>query len=191
MKSALHLLALLGFLIVLLLAGEIFFLARGWSDLEDLRLASQLQIQTNRRLEGEIDGLKLSQPRITALFARLNESVTRTSNQELNRSSSNRPLTTSRENVDQGPFVISRLTEMGVVSQPSRVPNGESAAIYIAGSSTLEFSRVVSLVAELENSDPFLYFDKIVLNRPDAVPAFSTAPTYLDSRFMVRLLSEK
>jgi hypothetical protein len=183
--------ALLGFLVILLLAGETFFLVRGWSDLEDLKLANQLQIQTNRRLEGEIDGLKLSQPRITALFARLNESVARTSNLELNRNSSNRSLTTNRENTDQEPFVIGRLTEMGVVSQPSRVPNGETAAIYIAGSSTLEFSRAASLIAELENSNPFLYFDKVVLKRPDAVPAFSTAPTYLDSRFIVRFLSGK
>jgi hypothetical protein len=191
MKSALHLLALLGFVVVLLLVGEISLLVRGWSDLENLRSANQLQIQTNNRLEGEIDGLKLSQPRVTALFARLNESVVRTSNWELNRNSGNRSLTTNRDNTDQEPFVISRLTEMGVVSQPSRVPNGETAAIYVAGSSTLEFSRTASLIAELENSNPFLYFDKVVLNRPGAVPPFSTAPTYLDSRFTVRLLSGK
>ncbi|MEY2603892.1 MAG: hypothetical protein QOH31_1676, partial [Verrucomicrobiota bacterium] len=78
-----------------------------------------------------------------------------------------------------------------VVTQPARVPNGETAAIYLAGSSTLEFSRVVSLIAELENSNAFLYFDKVALNRPAAVPAFSTAPTYLDGRFTLRLLSGK
>jgi hypothetical protein len=83
------------------------------------------------------------------------------------------------------------MTEMGVVTQPARVPNGENAIIYIAGSSTLEFSRVISLLAELENSNAFLYFDKVVLNRPATVPAFSTAPTYLDGRFTVRLMSGK
>src|SRR6267378_8190213 len=180
MKSAPLTIALLGALVVFLLAGEIFFLVRGWSDLEALRVANQLQIQANGRLEAEINGLKLSQPRIDALFARLNESIARTKNLELNRSSTNRSLLANREVTDQEPFVISRLTEMGVVTEPARVPNGETAAIYLAGSSTLEFSRVVSLIAELENSNAFLYFDKVALNRPAAVPAFSIAPTYLD-----------
>jgi hypothetical protein len=191
MKSAPHTIALLGALVVLLLAGEIFFLVRSWSDLEALRVANQLQIQANGRLEAEIDGLKLSQPRINALFARLNESVARTKSLELNQSSTNRPPTANREAIEQEPFVISRLAEMGVVTQPSRVPNGEIATIYIAGFSTLEFTRAASLIAELENSNAFLYFDKVVLNRPAAVPAFSTTPTYLDGRLTVRLLSGK
>lgn len=191
MKSAFHIVALLGFLVTLLSGGEIFFLVRGWSGLEDLRMANQLQIEANNRLEAEINGLKLSQARINALFTRLNESVVRTKNSELNRDSVNRPLLANREAFDQEPFVLSRMTEMGVVTQPSKIPNGEAASIYIAGSSTLEFSRAVSLIAELENSNVFLYFDKVVLNRPAAVPAFSTAPTYLDCRFTVRLLSEK
>jgi hypothetical protein len=191
MKSAPLTIALLGALVVFLLAGEIFFLVRGWSDLEALRVANQLQIQANGRLEAEIDGLKLSQPRINALFARLNESVARTKSLELNQSSTNRPPTANREAIEQEPFVISRLAEMGVVTQPSRVPNGEIATIYIAGFSTLEFTRAASLIAELENSNAFLYFDKVVLNRPAAVPAFSTTPTYLDGRLTVRLLSGK
>ena len=191
MKSAPHTIALLGALVVLLLAGEIFFLVRGWSDLEALRVANQLQIQANGRLEAEIDGLKVSQPRINALFARLNESVARTRSLELSQSSTNRPPTANREAIEQEPFIISRLTEMGVVTQPSRVPNGEIATIYIAGFSTLEFTRAASLIAELENSNAFLYFDKVVLNRPAAVPAFSTTPTYLDGRLTVRLLSGK
>ena len=191
MKSALHIVALLGFLVVLLLTGEVFFLVRGWSDLEDLRVANQLQIQANGRLEAEIDGLKLSLPRIDALFARLNESVAKTRSLELNQSSTNRSPAANREAIEQEPFVISRLAEMGVVTQPSRVPNGEIATIYIAGFSTLEFTRAAALIAELENSNAFLYIDKVVLKRPAAVPAFSTAPTYLDGRFTVRLLSGK
>jgi hypothetical protein len=191
MKSALHLLAFFDLMVAVLLLGEIVFLVRGWSDLENLKLASQLQIQTNSRLAGEIDGLKLTQPRIVALFARLSESVVRTSNLELDRHQGNHSLTANRDNADREPLAISRLTEMGVVSQASRVPNGETATIYIAASTSLEFSRTASLIAELESSNPFLYFDKVVLNRPDAVPPFSTAPTFLDARFTLRLLSGK
>jgi hypothetical protein len=191
MKSAFHIVALLGFLVVLLLAGEAFLVVRGWSGLEDLTRANQLLIQANRRLEAEINGLKLSQARINALFTRLNESVVRPKSSELSRGSTNRSLLSNREAADQEPFAISRMAEMGVVTQPSRIPNGEAAAIYVAGSANLEFSRLVSLMAELENSNAFLYFDKLVLNRPAAVPAFSTVPTYLDCRFTVRLMSGK
>jgi hypothetical protein len=156
MKSAFHIVALLGFLVILLLGGEALLLVRGWFNLEDLKVANQLQTQANGRLEAEINGLKLSQARINALFTRLNESIARTKNSELNRSSTSRSLSANRETIDQEPFVISRMTEMGVVTQPSRVPSGETAAIYIAGSSTLEFSRAVSLIAELENSNAFV-----------------------------------
>jgi hypothetical protein len=191
MKSAFHIVALLGFLMILLLGAEGVLLFRGWSDLGKLIVANQLETQANNRLEGEINGLKLSQARINALFTRLNESVARTKTSELNRGSANRSLLANPETVDQEPFAIDRMTEMGVVTQPARVPNGENAIIYIAGSSTLEFSRVILLLAELENSNAFLYFDKVVLNRPATVPAFSTAPTYLDGRFTVRLMSGK
>jgi hypothetical protein len=191
MKSAFHIVALIGFLVVLLLGGEALLLIRGWSDLEDLTVATQLQIQANSRLEAELNGLRQSQARINALFVRLNESIARARSSEIGRDSTNRALLANREMVEQEPFAISRMTEMGVVIQPARVPNGETAAIYMAGSSTLEFSRAVSLIAELENSNAFLYFDKVVLSRPATVPAFSTAPTYLDCRFTVRLLSGK
>src|SRR5258708_19493483 len=104
MKSALHIVALLGFLLVLLLTGEVFFLVRGWSDLEDLRLTNQLQIQANGRLEAEIDGLKLSQPRINALFTRFNESVARTRSLELNPPSTNLSPPPNPQATDTTPY---------------------------------------------------------------------------------------
>ncbi|HZC34871.1 MAG TPA: GspMb/PilO family protein [Chthoniobacterales bacterium] len=189
MKPAFQTVALLGLLIILLLGGEAFLLVRGWSITEKLRATNQTQIQANARLEAEIDGLRASQAKINALFTRLNESIARKTNPELN--STNRSLLANRETADQESSVISRMSEVGVVTQPSRVPNGEAANIYLAGSSNLEFSRVVSLIAELENSNPFLYFDKVALSRPSSVPAFSTAPTYLDCRFTVRLLNRR
>jgi hypothetical protein len=36
------------------------------------------------------------------------------------------------------------------------VPNRETATIYVGGSSTLEFTRLVSLIADLENSNAFV-----------------------------------
>src|SRR6266481_4464594 len=124
MKPALRIVVLLGLSVVLFLIGEAVLLVRDWSYLEDLRLTDQLQIQANGRLEAEINGLKLSQPRIDALFARLNESVARTKNLELNRSSTNRSLLANREATDQEPFVISRLTEMALLLSRLAFPMG-------------------------------------------------------------------
>jgi Type II secretion system (T2SS), protein M subtype b len=190
MKSAFHFFVVLALSVILLLGGEIFLLARSRSDLETLKLANQLQIETNNRLEAEIDGLKLSRARIVALFTRLNESIVKGKSSELGRNLSSR-LPVAAPEGDQEFSVIARMTEMGVVTQSARVPNGETATIYVGGSSNLEFTRLVSLIADLENANAFLYFDKLSLNRPAAVPAFSIRPTYLDCRFTVRMLGGK
>jgi hypothetical protein len=190
MKSAFRIFVLLALAVILLLGGEIFLLTRSRFDLETMKLANQLQIEANNRLEAEINGLKLSRSRITALFTRLNESIVKGKSSELGRSTSSR-LSAVVSDGDQELSVITRMTEMGFVTQPARVPNRETATIYVGGSSTLEFTRLVSLIADLENSNAFLYFDKITLSRPTAVPAFSVRPTYLDCRFTVRMLSGK
>src|SRR4051812_30149940 len=116
MKSASHIVGLLGLLVILLLAGEAFLLFRSWSGLEDLRIANQRLAEANNRLEGEMSGLKLSEARINALFTRLNESVVRSKNAELSRGSTNGSFPFNREAADHEPFAITRLTEMGVVT---------------------------------------------------------------------------
>jgi hypothetical protein len=195
MKSAIHIIAIFGVSAVILLGVETSLIFRGWSGVENLVVTNQLQTQANQRLQEEITGLKISRPKIDVLFNRLNESIVKTRSSELSRGSASDPsarsLLVNRETIDQEPLVISRLTEMGIVTQPARALNGEAAQAYLAGSSTLEFSRLVSLLAELENSNPFLYFDRVVVNRPASVPPFSEQPTYLDGRFTFRLMSQK
>jgi hypothetical protein len=195
MKSALHIVAVLAVAAVVLLGIETSLVLRCRSGVEDLTATNQLQNQANQRLQEEINGFKLSRSKIDVLFNRLSESIFRARTAELTRSPAGDPaarsLLENRETIDQEPLVISRMTEMGVVTQPARAVNGEAALAYLAGSSTLEFSRLVSLFAELENSNPFLYFDRVVVNRPSSVPPFSDQPTYLDGRFFVRILSQK
>jgi hypothetical protein len=203
MKPALRIVVLLGLSVVLFLAGEAVLLVRGRSYLEDLRLTDQLQIQANGRLEAEINGLKLSQPRIDALFARLNESVARTKNLELNRSSTNRSLLANREATDQEPFVISRLTEMGVVTQPARVPNGETAAIYLAGSSTLDLADETAIAMMvnrllkdpdskwtwkiLKNKRPEEFNERLHMRSEVSGPSGSPIPVDMGARFTVNV----
>jgi hypothetical protein len=195
MKSAFHIVGPLGLAAVVLLGVETFIILHSRSGLEDLIVANQLQAQANQRLQEEINGLKLSRAKIEVLFNRLNESIVKTKSPESGRSSvggsAGRSLLINRETIDQDPAVVSRMTEMGIVTQPSRVVIGEAGQAYLAGSSTLEFNRVVSLLAELENSNPFLYFDRVVLTRPSSVPPFSDRPTYLDGRFTFRLMSQR
>jgi hypothetical protein len=186
---------MLGVSAVVVLGVETSLILRGWSGVENLIVTNQLQTQANQRLQEEINGLKITRPKIDVLFNRLSESIVKIRSSELSRSSASDPaarsLLANRERIDQEPLVISRMTEMGVITQPARAINGEAAQAYLAGSSTLEFSRLVSLLAELENSNPFLCFDRVVVNRPSSVPPFSDQPTYLDGRFTIRLMSQK
>jgi hypothetical protein len=46
-------------------------------------------------------------------------------------------------------------------------------------------------LAEQENSNAFLFLDRVYLSRPISVPPFSIDPTYLDVRLTVRILSAR
>ena len=53
-----------------------------------------------------------------------------------------------------------------------------------SGSNHLELHRLLPLLAEQENSNAFLFIDKLDLTRPDEIPAFSTNPTGLQTRLL-------
>jgi hypothetical protein len=147
------------------------------------------QKTANDQLAKQIEGLQLSKSRIDALFLRLNDSIIAprgVSSLQLAQSSS--------YNLDGSvlePTGIGAFTQAGFVVQPLRVPNGEMSVICEAGTANLEFHRLVPLLAEQENANLFLYFDKVVLSRPASVRPFSNDPTYLDTRLTIRLLTSK
>jgi hypothetical protein len=89
------------------------------------------------------------------------------------------------------PAGIAGFTQAGLIVQPVRVPNGEMSIIYEAGTASLEFHRLVPLLAEQENADLFLYFDRVLLSRPASIPPFSADPTYLETRLTIRMLTSK
>jgi hypothetical protein len=177
---------------VLVIIGiEIYILGKGHRTADELAIRNQIQKQANHRLEAEIGGLRKSQLKIKALFLRLNDAV-------YNPQASDRPEQTSgkfRARQDRQPEAlppaIKQLNEAGILARPERVPNGESAVVYEAGSSKLELHRLIPVLAEQENSNAFLFLDRLYLNRPLSVPPFSIDPTYLDARLSVRILSTR
>lgn len=186
---------LIGFvgLIVLQVFGligvEVYFLGKGEKSVDEFAIKNRIQEQANNRLEAEIRGLKTSQSKIKALFSRLNDAIYNP--QAIDRSpgqAPGKPRSRAARQPEE-PSVIKQLTEAGIVARQEGLPTGESAVGYEAGSSRLELHRLIPVLAEQENSNAFLFFDRVYLNRPVSVPPFSVDPTYLDMRLTLRILS--
>jgi uncharacterized small protein (DUF1192 family) len=173
-----------------LLTTEIYLTARATlaADELDARIASLRQ--TNRRVAAEIQGIKASESRISALWVRLNDAV-------FNQRRNDQPSAgvVSHRNRGRGleerPEAAQQLTDAGFVVHPGRSTNGEVSAVYEAGSSRLELHRIVPVLAEQENSNAFLFFDRVFLSRPPSTPPFSSEPTYLESRLSIRVLTAR
>ena len=174
-----------------LLGLELKLLTDGWTAVHFLDQENKQQETANNDLEGEIEGLRVSKARIEALYTRLSDTMIAsrgTSSLHIN-STTTAPLTGDGSSFEAAG--IAGFTQAGLIVQPVRVPNGEMSIIYEAGTASLEFHRLVPLLAEQENADLFLYFDKVLLSRPPSIPPFSTDPTYLETRLTIRMLTGK
>jgi hypothetical protein len=188
-KGQLCILASVGAVAVVLLGIEAFWLCRMRAGTDELVRQNQAQRVLNERFRSEIHGLQLSQAKVSAMYVRLNDAIVGPKGLEGTRG---RAAANSRlPDLDRRPFSIQQLAEAGAVIQPTRPSAGEAALTYEAGSSRLEFQRLVPLLAEQENSNAFLYFDRVFLSRPNATQPFSRDPTYIDARFSIRILSSK
>jgi hypothetical protein len=165
-----------------LLGLELKLLVDGWNAAQFLDKENKQQEIGQDHLEGEIEGLRVSKARIEALYTRLSDTMI------ASRGTSS-PLTGDGSSFEAAG--ITGFTQAGLIVQPVRVPNGEMSIIYEAGTVGLEFHRLVPLLAEQENADLFLYFDKVVLSRPPNIPPFTTEPTYLETRLTIRMLTGK
>jgi hypothetical protein len=148
-----------------------------------------IQRQENERMRAEIRGIKAIQPKISAMFVRLNDALFIPRIVETGQGSARTHMRSP--NGDERPSAIQMMADAGVVIHPARLTPGEASSIFEAGSSRLEFQRLIPLLAEQENSNAFLYFDRLFLNRPAAIPPFSEAPTYIEARFSIRMLATR
>jgi hypothetical protein len=170
---------------------ELNLLAKGRSAVRLLDQENREQETANDHLAGETEGLRVSKARIEALYSRLSDTMIASrgaSSLHIN-SAPTTPLNGETSSLE--PAGIAGFTQAGLIVQPVRVPNGEMSIIYEAGTAGLEFHRLVPLLAEQENADLFLYFDRVLLSRPASIPPFSTDPTYLDTRLTIRMLTAK
>ena len=78
--------------------------------------------------------------------------------------------------------VAKSLREYGLVVKSIQEGRRETSVSFEAGSNHLELHRLVPLLAEQENSNAFLFIDKLDLVRPAEIPAFSMNPTGLETR---------
>jgi hypothetical protein len=174
-----------------LLGLELNLLAKGRSAVRLLEQENRAHETANDHLAGETEGLRVSKARIEALYSRLSDTMIASrgaSSLHIN-SAPTAPLNGETSSLE--PPGIAGFTQAGLIVQPVRVPNGEMSIIYEAGTASLEFHRLVPLLAEQENADLFLYFDRVLLSRPASIPPFSTDPTYLDTRITIRMLTAK
>jgi hypothetical protein len=170
---------------------ELKALVDGWTEVQLLDQENNHQDTANNHLEGEIEGLRVSKARIEALYTRLSDTMiaSRSASSLHINSTPTTPLSSDGSTLEAAG--IAGFTQAGLIVQPVRVPNGEMSIIYEAGTASLEFHRLVPLLAEQENADLFMYFDKVLLSRPPNIQPFSTDPTYLDTRLTIRMLTGK
>jgi hypothetical protein len=170
---------------------ELKLLVDGWTEVQLLDQENNHQETANNHLEGEIEGLRVSKARIEALYTRLSDTMiaSRSASSLHINSTPTTPLNGDDSSLETAG--IAGFTQAGLIVQPVRVPNGEMSIIYEAGTASLEFHRLVPLLAEQENADLFMYFDKVLLSRPPNIQPFSTDATYLDTRLTIRMLTGK
>jgi hypothetical protein len=191
-KGQLWIFASVGAMASVLLGAEAICFCQMTTATNELARQNQAQRLLNDRLRSEIQGLKLSQAKVSAMYVRLNDAIVGPTGLEGTHGTvAVNPLHSRLPDLAGRPFAIQQLTVAGVVVQPTKPSPGEAAITYEAGCSKLEFQRLVPLLAEQENSNAFLYFDRVFLSRPGSTQPFSRDPTYLEARFSVRLLSSK
>jgi hypothetical protein len=173
--------------LIAVISTEAIYLEGFWKGQEELRKANdQLEAgisQSQRR----IVELRAASQKISATFTRLNDGIIRVPGTE------GRLSTPGRNSKDDSEYddskVAKSLREYGLLVKLIQESRREASVSFEVGSNHLELHRLLPLLAEQENSNAFLYIDKLDLTRPDEIPAFSTIPAGLQSRLQIRVLS--
>ena len=175
---------LLAVLILALLGAQTYWLYRWHGFNEDLLLANTRASGENALASRKITDLNAASVRINGLYLRLQD-----------------PLPSSAPNLAQlptpvnnglrqtEPIVIQDFVKAGLAAVPSAVTRTEASISYELGSTRFEFHRLVPLIAQAENSNVLLFFDRVELVRPQTTEPFSLRPTALQARFTARIFT--
>ena len=188
MKPDLVFIALIALGVGAILSAVNVLLQRGRHAVGELERQNAICEQGNRRLADEGKALQANRARIEALYLRLKDSL---AGPRALPAAGSRSVSRPEDPAEQGTRVIQQLNDAGVITQQNRTMPGEMAQIHEAGASRLELHRLIPLLTEQENSNAFLFIDRVVLTRPSSVPPFSSEPTYLDARFTLRVMTGK
>jgi hypothetical protein len=170
-----------------LLSIESIYLENDWKQNEESRLANDQLETANVQMQRHTAELRSATPKISATFARLNDGIIRVSGIEGRLPTPGRSLNSIPESDDSK--VAMSLREYGLVVKSIPENRHETSVGFEVGSNHLELHRLLPLLAEQENSNAFLFVDKLDLSRPAGIPAFSMNPTRLQTRLLIRVLA--
>jgi hypothetical protein len=166
---------------------EAKYLENLWKRGEEARQSNDRLDAASSQMQRHIAELRSSAQKISAIFTRLNDGIVRVAGIEGRLPV---PGHNPKSNSDYGESKVARsLQEFGLVVKSFQEVHRETSVSFEAGSNRLELHRLVPFLAEQENSNAFLFVDKLDLIRPLAIPAFSMNPAGLETRLLVRVLS--
>lgn len=173
--------------LIAVVSTEAIYLEGFWKREAELRKANdQLEAGSSQK-QRHIFELGAARQKISATFTRLNDGIIRVTGTE------GRLPTPGRNSKGESEYddskVAKSLREYGLLVKLIQEGRREASVSFEVGSNHLELHRLLPLLAEQENSNAFLFIDKLDLTRPDEIPAFSTNPAGLQSRLQIRVLS--
>jgi hypothetical protein len=177
----------LSVVLLALISLEIMYLDDSWKRGEDSRSAiDQLEVG-NTQMQQHIAELRSASQKISATFTRLNDGILRVAGIEGRLPTPGHSQNSIPEYDDCK--VAKSLREYGLVVRSVQEGRHETSIGFEVGSNDLELHRFVPLLAQQENSNAFLFVDKLDLVRPVGIPAFSMNPTGLETRLQIRVLT--
>jgi hypothetical protein len=173
--------------LVAVIAIEAMYVEDLWKRGEESRQANDQLDAANSQRQRHIAELRSSAQKIAAMFTRLNDGIIRVPGMDGRLPTPGRNPKSNSEDLDSK--VAKSLQEFGLVVKSFQEGHRETSVSFEAGSNHLELHRLVPFLAEQENSNAFLFVDKLDLVRPLAIPSFSMNPAGLETRLLIRVLS--
>ncbi len=173
--------------LLVVIATEAVYLANFWRSNEEVRKLNNQAEASNSQTQRHIVELHSATQKIGVVFMRLNDGIARVASTEGRLATPGQDPKSNSQGPD--PRLAQRLREYGLVVTSLPEVRRESSVSFQVASDHLELHRLIPLLAEEENSDAFLFVDKLDLVRPLQVSAFSMSPTGLEAKFSMRVLA--
>lgn len=166
---------------------EAMYLEDFWKRGQEARQSNGQLDGANSQMQRHLVELRSSAQKITAIFTRLNDGIIRVAGSEGRLPV---PGQNPKSNLEYGDSKVAKsLQEFGLLVKSFQEGHHERSVTFEVNSNRLELHRLVPFLAEQENSNAFLFVDKLDLIRPLAIPSFSMNPAGLETRLLIRVLS--